>query len=131
MKKTLKLMSMLLMMLLFTVPFSSCSDDDEDSNPYAGTTWTYEDIFDDGTLTTRIRFANETNAYYETEIRNAGGTIISNTSSPYSYTYSGDLIVFRSLQTGRANLEGRVSEGVKMTLTNTSNNMQIAILYRE
>ena len=59
MKKTLKLMSMLLMMLLFTVPFSSCSDDDEDSNPYAGTTWTYEDIFDDGTLTTRIRFANE------------------------------------------------------------------------
>lgn len=31
MKKTLKLMSMLFMMLLITVPFSSCSDDDDTS----------------------------------------------------------------------------------------------------
>lgn len=131
MKKTLKLMSMMFMMLLLTVSFASCSDDEENTNPYAGTTWTYDDIFDDGTLTTRIRFASETSAYYEREIRNAGGTIIDNTSSPYSYTYSGDLIVFRPLQTGKANLEGRVSEGVKMTLTNTSNNSQIAILYKE
>ena len=53
------------------------------------------------------------------------------TSSPYSYTYSGTLIVFRPQQTGKANLEGVVSEGVKMVLTNTSNGEEISILYKK
>ena len=100
-------------------------------SPYAGTVWEYEDIYESGTITTRIRFADETKAYYEVEQRNAGGTIVDNTSSPYSYTYSGTLIVFRPQQTGKANLEGVVSEGVKMVLTNTSNGEEISILYKK
>lgn len=130
MKKTLKFLSWMFVAVLSVLSFSSCSDDDE-GNPYAGTVWEYEDIYESGTITTRIRFADETKAYYEVEQRNAGGTIVDNTSSPYSYTYSGTLIVFRPQQTGKANLEGVVSEGVKMVLTNTSNGEEISILYKK
>lgn len=130
MKKTLKFLSWMFVAVLSVLSFSSCSDDDE-RHPYAGTVWEYEDIYESGTITTRIRFADETKAYYEVEQRNAGGTIVDNTSSPYSYTYSGTLIVFRPQQTGKANLEGVVSEGVKMVLTNTSNGEEISILYKK
>ena len=130
MKKTLKFLSWMFVAVLSVLSFSSCSDDDE-GLPYAGTVWEYEDIYESGTITTRIRFADETKAYYEVEQRNAGGTIVDNTSSPYSYTYSGTLIVFRPQQTGKANLEGVVSEGVKMVLTNTSNGEEISILYKK
>ena len=130
MKKALKFLSWMFVAVLSVLSFSSCSDDDE-WHPYAGTVWEYEDIYESGTITTRIRFADETKAYYEVEQRNAGGTIVDNTSSPYSYTYSGTLIVFRPQQTGKANLEGVVSEGVKMVLTNTSNGEEISILYKK
>ena len=130
MKKTLKFLSWMFVAVLSVLSFSSCSDDDV-GHPYAGTVWEYEDIYESGTITTRIRFADETKAYYEVEQRNAGGTIVDNTSSPYSYTYSGTLIVFRPQQTGKANLEGVVSEGVKMVLTNTSNGEEISILYKK
>ena len=32
-----------------------------------GTVWEYEDIYESGTITMRIRFADETKAYYEVE----------------------------------------------------------------
>ena len=92
MKKALKFLSWMFVAVLSVLSFSSCSDDDE-GHPYAGTVWEYEDIYESGTITTRIRFADETKAYYEVEQRNAGGTIVDNTSSPYSYTYSGTMIV--------------------------------------
>ena len=82
MKKTLKFLSWMFVAVLSVLSFSSCSDDDE-GHPYAGTVWEYEDIYESGTITTRIRFADETKAYYEVEQRNAGGTIVDNTSSPY------------------------------------------------
>ena len=126
--------------MLLTVTFAtSCSDDDEEpvvpsnvsNNPYAGTTWEYSDILEAGTVTKRIRFADEHNAYYEVEARNAGGTIIGNNSSPYEYSYSGDFIAFKPLQTGMANLEGRVTNGIRMSLINTSYNEEIGILYKK
>ncbi|MBO5181478.1 MAG: hypothetical protein J6B92_06290 [Paraprevotella sp.] len=140
MKKTLKFLSWMLVMLLAVTFTTSCSDDDEEeatvpsnvsSNPYAGTTWEYSDILEAGTITKRIRFADEHNAYYEVEARNAGGTIINNSSSPYEYSYSGDFIAFKPLQTGKANLEGRVTNGIRMSLINTSNDEEIGVLYKK
>ena len=66
MKKTLKFLSWMFVAVLSVLSFSSCSDDDE-GHPYAGTVWEYEDIYESGTITTRIRFADETKAYYEVE----------------------------------------------------------------
>ena len=97
MKKTLKFLSWMFVAVLSVLSFSSCSDDDE-GHPYAGTVWEYEDIYESGTITTRIRFADETKAYYEVEQRNAGGTIVDNTSSPYSLTQmEGDPLGTRTL----------------------------------
>ena len=67
MKKTLKFLSWMFVAVLSVLSFSSCSDDDE-GHPYAGTVWEYEDIYESGTITTRIRFADETKAYYEVRL---------------------------------------------------------------
>ncbi len=132
MKKALKFLSWMFILLL-TVSVSSCKDDDE-GHPFAGTVWEYQDVFTDGTKTKRLRFIDETNVYYDTETRNAGGVIIDNESSPYSYTFSNTLVVFKPLQVGNANLEGTVIEGVKMVLINTTkpkDDQEIGIFYKK
>lgn len=132
MKKTLKFLSWMFILLL-TVSVSSCKDDDE-GHPFAGTVWEYQDVFTDGTVTERIRFIDETNAYYDKETRNAGGTIINNESLPYSYTFSNSLVIFKPLQAGKANLEGTIVEGVKMVLINTTkpkDEQEIGIFYKK
>ena len=53
------------------------------------------------------------------------------TSSPYEYACSGDFIVFKPLQTGKANLEARVSDGIRMVLVNTSTDDEIGIFYKK
>lgn len=59
MKKTLKFLSWMFVAVLSVLSFSSCSDDDE-GHPYAGTVWEYEDIYESGTITTRIRMGHRT-----------------------------------------------------------------------
>lgn len=133
MKTTVKFLSWMFVML-FAFTFASCSDDDDEgapANPYVNTTWEYMDIYEDGSITSRVRFADEVNAYFEVEMRNAGGTIVENTSSPYEYACSGDFIVFKPLQTGKANLEARVSDGIRMVLVNTSTDDEIGIFYKK
>lgn len=141
MKKTITFLSWMFIVLLASVSFTSCDPDDPDpvpepttsvvTNPYAYTTWEYTDIYNDGTMIQRLRFADETNVYYELEMRNAGGVIMENTSIPYVYSYSGSFIVFKPQQTGKANLEGRVTDNIKLELTNTSSNSNIGTFYKK
>lgn len=126
MKKIFNLFVLMCVVLLTAVSFSSCSEDSEEvgSNPYANTVWEYTDIYTDGSRTERMKFIDENQAYSETEIRNAGGQLIDMSTIPYKYTASGNFIVFNPLQSGMANLEAVVTDGIKMVVTNTSNASQ-------
>lgn len=109
---------------------SSCKDDD-DNNVLANTTWEYKDIFTDGTVVYTLRFNSDMSAYYEMAIYNAGGTLLSNDSSPYIYQYSGSLVIMTAQQAGKANLEATITDGIKLILTNTSNNVVIGTFYKK
>lgn len=133
MKKIFNFFVLMCTVLLTAVSFSSCSEDSEEvsSNPYANTVWEYTDIYADGSRTERIKFIDEKQAYSETEIRNAGGLLVDMSTIPYNYTASGNFIVFNPLQSGMANLEAVVTDGIKMVVTNTSNTTKSWTLYKK
>lgn len=133
MKKIFNLFVLMCAVLLTTVSFSSCSDDSDEVNlsPYANTVWEYTDVYADGTITERIKFIDEKQAYSETEYRNAGGILVDISSIPYNYMASGDFIVFYPLQSGKANLEAVVTDGIKMVVTNTSDPTKFWTVYKK
>ena len=122
MKKIFKFLGWMFVVLLTSVSFASCSDDDDDDDPYRGTVWEYFETYSDGKYLYRLRFVEGNNAYYEEEVLNAGGTIVNRHSAPYTYTYSGSLIIFEPVQAGSAYLEANLVEGIKLVVTNKSNN---------
>lgn len=133
MKKIFNLFVLMCAVLLTTVSFSSCSDDSDEVNlsPYANTVWEYTDVYVDGTRTERIKFIDEKQAYSETEYRNTGGILVDISSIPYNYMASGDFIVFYPLQSGMANLEAVVTDGIKMVVTNTSDPTKFWTVYKK
>lgn len=127
-----------LFMALCTCSFMSCSDDDDDpmlppvtevdENEVIGTTWIEEGSYSDGSSSaTTLTFSSSTAtlsiSYKE------GTQTITNTLS-YSFRRSKNLVVLSPREAGKATLEGSIENGIKMTLTNTSNNSVVAVLYK-
>lgn len=130
--KTMKYLSMMLMMLAMSVCMSSCGDDDDEvSNELAGTQWAYTDIFENGTQEQIISFNKDYTATLVISVKNAGGVIVESESISYTYQRSESLVVFTAQQAGKANLEGVISSTIKMEITNTSNQKLIGTFYKK
>lgn len=129
--RTMKYLSMMLVVLAMSVCMVSCGDDDENSNILAGTRWAYSDVYEDGTVEVSLTFNADNTAIWNYVVRNAGGTIITNETAGYSYQVSENLVVMTAQQAGKANLEGVISSGVKMEVTNMSNQKSIGTFYKK
>lgn len=130
--KTMKYLSMMLMMLAMSVCMSSCGDDDDEvSNELAGTQWAYTDIFNNGTQEQIISFNKDYTATLVISVKNAGGVIVESETISYTYQRSENLVVFTAQQAGKANLEGVISSTIKMEITNTSNQKLIGTFYKK
>lgn len=130
----MKYLSMLLMIVAMSVCMVGCGDDDDDEPKFdnlAGTQWAYTDIYNDGTLEQVISFNKDNTATFVTSVRNTGGVIIQSESISYIYRISENLVVLTAQQAGKANLEGVISSGIKMEVTNTSTQKEIGIFYKK
>ncbi|WP_195281879.1 hypothetical protein [Parabacteroides johnsonii] len=132
MKTKLTYLLMIIMTMTMALGFTSCGDDDDEKGTGGlnGTQWVYVDKYVDGTIEYIVNFGDGT-ATYEITIRNAGGTITDTELIYYSYRVSEDLVVFTTEQAGKANLEGLISSGIKMVLTNTSTGQEIGTFYKQ
>lgn len=133
--KTMKYLSMMLIMLTMSVCVVSCGKDDDEkkdsANSLAGTRWAYTDIYQDGTVEYTVSFFSDNTATYEINVKNAGGTIVDSQSIKYTYQRSDNLVIFMAQQAGKANLEGVISSNIKMELTNTSTQKVIGTFYKK
>lgn len=129
--KTMKYLSMMLVMLAMSVCMFGCGDDDEVSNDLAGTQWAYTDVFSDGTREQIISFNKDNTAILVISVKNAGGVVIESESISYVYQRSENLVVLTAQQAGKANLEGVISSTIKMEITNTSNQKVIGTFYKK
>lgn len=132
MKTKFTYLLMIVMTMMMSLAFTSCGDDDEpgEGGGLSGSQWIYTDKYVDGTIDYVISFGPGT-ATYEISIRNAGGTITDSETIRYTYRVSEDLVVFTAEQAGKANLEGLISSGIKMVLTNTSTGKEIGTFYKQ
>lgn len=122
--KKLHFLSAMLLMLLASFSLASCSDDDDEGggNILANTRWECIRTFSDATWTQRLHFYKDGTAVIEDEIRNLSGQLIDTpTNSPYTYNVSGSQVVLYPQQIDMAILEGRIIEGIKLVITNTTN----------
>lgn len=130
--KTMKYLSMMLVILAMSVCMASCGDDDNESgNILAGTRWAYSDVYEDGTSEVSLTFNADNTAVWNYVIRNAGGTIVTNETAGYNYQISEDLVVMTAQQAGKANLEGTISSGVKMEVKNMSTQKSVGTFYKK
>ena len=124
--------------MLLSVGLVSCGDDDDDvvtPTPAVDeldvryTTWKATDVYSDGSkITLRMQFAESTAEFSITEEL---GLESSTTKMNYRFRRSDNLVVFTAVESGRANLEGKIANKIKMTLTNMSNGSEVAVLYKE
>ena len=140
MKYLTKNLLMLLMVLAMGVSFASCGSDgggDEptptptptDPNEVKYTTWVENHTSSDGSsFKYTLKFA-ATTAVFEMSYKEGTQTLTDTYS--YTYTYSNNLVVLNPQEAGNATLEGRIENGIRMTLTNASNGSVICVLYRQ
>lgn len=147
MKKNL-LMRLLMMLFLCVgsaVMLTGCSDEPpqnqgengtgtgggeaKDPNNVAGTLWrvnhSYEGGYNSGTT---LRFGSSTAVL--SIIEKQGNTTLT-TEYNFSYRQSGNLVILTPQQEGIATLEGRIESDIKMTITNTSNDAVVCVMYKE
>ena len=131
--KTMKYLSMMLVMLAMSVCMFSCGDDDDETGGYdlAGTQWANTDVYSDGTREQIISFNKDNTATLVVSVKNAGGVIVQSESISYTYQRSENLVVLTAQQAGKANLEGVISSTIKMEITNTSNQKIIGTFYKK
>lgn len=123
---------MVLLAMTMALAFTGCSKDDEEKGDgLEGTRWIYTDVYTDGTVEYIISFFSGNSATYEISVKNTGGTITNSETIRYTYQRSEDLVIFSTQQAGKANLEGEISSGIKMELTNTSTSKVIGVFYKK
>ena len=102
-------------------------------NPYylPNTVWEDNHRYDDGsTYVTSLSFSTSTARLTFTYTE--GNSTVSD-AIDYTYTQPGDgkIVVLNPVEAGKAVMEGRIESGAKMTLTNTSNGSEVAVLYKK
>lgn len=130
--KAMKYLSMALLMLVTSVCMFSCSDDDDPTDgSLVGTRWSYTELYSSGSIEQVFTFFDETNASLVISAKNAGGVVIDTETINYEYRRSQDLVIFTAVQAGKANMEGIISSGIKMDVTNKSTNSFIGTFYKQ
>jgi len=99
------------------------------SNPIASTKWESVSSYSDGSRwIVSLSFTSTDATLLLTE---EDGLTSQTTRLNYTYRYSSGLVVLTPKETGNAVLEGRVENNMKMTLVNTSNGSEVAVLYKQ
>lgn len=135
----LKFMAMALFVAMLSMSLTACGDDDDndndndnevvvDENEIVGTTWSDENSSSEGDVVTTLSF-NSSTAKLVFSYK-SGTQTVTNTHN-YSWRRSGNLVVMTPKEDGDAILEGRIESGIRMTLTNASTGMEVAILYKK
>lgn len=136
MKNFAKIFTMLTLALAMSFTLVSCGSDssDSDDNPIApdpviNTTWKDTHTFSDGSkITYTLKFATTTAVY---EIAMTQGTQTQSETMSYTFTRAENLVVLSPTQAGKATLEGRIENGIRMAITNASSGAEIAVLYKQ
>ena len=138
MKYLTKNLLMLLMVLAMGVSFASCGSDgggDEptptptDPNEVKYTTWVENHTSSDGSsFKYSLKFA-ATTAVFEISYKEGTQTVTDTYS--YTFTRSNNLVILNPQEAGNATLEGRIENGIRMSVTNASNNSEICVLYKQ
>ena len=140
MKYLTKNLLMLLMVLAMGVSFASCGRDSSNSgggdeptptdpNEVKYTTWVENHTSSDGSsFKYTLKFAATTAVF---EISYKEGTQTLTDTYSYTFTRSNNLIILNPQEAGNATLEGRIENGIRMTLTNASNSSVICVLYKQ
>jgi hypothetical protein len=140
MKYLTKNLLMLLMVLAMGVSFASCGgsdgnskDDpapvDVDPNEVKYTTWVENHTSSDGSsFKYTLKFATST-AVFEMSYKEGTQTLTDTYS--YTFTRSDNLVILNPQEAGNATLEGRIENGIRMSLRNASNNSEICVLYKQ
>ncbi len=99
------------------------------SNLIAGTKWESVSSYSDGSRwIVSLSFTSTDATLLLTE---EDGLTSQTTRLNYTYRYTNGLVVLTPKETGNAVLEGRIENNMKMTLVNTSNGSEIAVLYKQ
>ena len=141
MKYLTKNLLMLLMVLAMGVSFCGCggsdgnSNDDPvpdtpvDPNEVKYTTWVENHTSSDGSsFKYSLKFA-ATTAVFEISYKEGTQTVTDTYS--YTFTRSNNLVILNPQEAGNATLEGRIENGIRMSVTNASNNSEICVLYKQ
>lgn len=124
----MKKFNFFLMLFVATVAmgasFTSCGNDDDDSNSLVGTVWVYHK---GSTHDEKLTFSDAKKVLL-TIIYSDGH---STTTTPINYTYkrTGNLIIFTPENSEYAILEGEITENTKMVVTNGGT--EIGIFYKQ
>ena len=139
MKYLTKNLLMLLMVLAMGVSFCGCGGSDGDSpdpvpdpvdpNEVKYTTWVENHTSSDGSsFKYSLKFATTTAVF---EISYKEGTQTVTDTYSYTFTRSNNLVILNPQEAGNATLEGRIENGIRMSVTNASNNSEICVLYKQ
>lgn len=137
MKYLTKKLFMLLMVLAMGVSFCGCGSDGDseyDPGPDPGpipryTTWVENHTSSDGSSFKYTLKLAKTTAVFEISYKEGTQTLTDTYS--YTVTYSKNLVILNPQEAGNATSEGRIENGIRMTLTNASNGSVICVLYRQ
>lgn len=98
-------------------------------NPVENTRWESVSSFSDGSRwIISLSFTSTDATLLLTE---EDGLTSQTTRLNYTYRYSSGLVVLTPKETGNAVMEGRIENNMKMTLVNTSNGSEVAVLYKQ
>lgn len=101
-----------------------------DPNNVENSTWVEESSYSDGSFyLTTLQFSGSSSATLQMSYTEDSQTFT--TTYTYSYRRSDNLVILTPNDAGNAVLEGRIENGVRMTLTNASNDNVVATLYRK
>ena len=134
--KKVKFLGLMLAMLIASVSFVGCSEDDDDgfsSISLSGTRWSYTvyGASTDNYVEQAITFSSTNTAMHSVKsVSKASGTTIE--TSDYTYSLSGNTVVLLPKQSDKATLEGTITDNIKMTIRNVSTNVELSYpFYKE
>ena len=131
---------MLLIVLAMGVSFCGCGSDGDsedtpditglpNSNGIWNTTWVENHTSSDGSsFKYSLKFA-ATTAVFEISYKEGTQTVTDTYS--YTFTRSNNLVILNPQEAGNATLEGRIENGIRMSVTNASNSSVICVLYKQ
>lgn len=141
MKTITKYFVMMVVMMTMCVNFSSCEDDPQpkpEEYTLEGSYWEYSEDATINGVTVKYEhsfsFSSSTAVYKIVETQHKGNESYSNFETlNYTYTLSDDgvMVVLNPTQVGKAILEGRIQNKMKMTVINISTGKTIGVFYKK